>query len=213
MPSRVLIVPFVWLVVPLLFAAVVGCGGDSSDSAPDAVIGLSVPSEQESPLDLSDLDQVRERAQDGDPVAQFALGERFARGEGVDQDSARAAEWFRKAAEQGDAGAQLFLGNLYSSGDGVAEDAAEAVRWYMAAAEQGVDGSAAAAQFLLGVAYYNGNGVEKDVEEAYFWLHLADGSETGGSGLKEIAASQFSFERLAAIQQRVEAWRETHAGS
>jgi TPR repeat protein len=58
-------------------------------------------------------------------------------GEGVPQDYAEAARWYRLAAEQGNADAQDILGLMYANGAGVAEDAAEALRWWREAAEQG----------------------------------------------------------------------------
>ena len=43
-------------------------------------------------------------------------------GEGVTQDKAKAAEWWRKAAAQGDAIAQEKLDTLFTDGDGVTKD-------------------------------------------------------------------------------------------
>ena len=51
-------------------------------------------------------------AEQGHALAQFALGFMYDSGEGVPQDHAQAAIWYRKAAEQGDAKAQNNLGNL-----------------------------------------------------------------------------------------------------
>jgi TPR repeat protein len=57
-------------------------------------------------------------------------------GEGVPQDLAEAARWYRAAADQDHASAQNNLGLMYDYGEGVEENAAEAVRWYRRAAEQ-----------------------------------------------------------------------------
>ena len=65
------------------------------------------------------------------------LGVCYERGEGVEQDLARAADFYRRAAEQEDAAAQCNLGYLYESGEGVEQSWEEAVRWYQAAADQG----------------------------------------------------------------------------
>src|SRR3954454_1319801 len=59
------------------------------------------------------------------------------KGQGVTQNYAEAARWFRKAAEQGNADAQNHLGVLYDHGKGVTQDHAEAARWFRKAAEQG----------------------------------------------------------------------------
>ena len=47
---------------------------------------------------------VRPLAEQGDALAQYSLGEMYDLGEGVPEDDAEAAKWYRKAAEQGDAG-------------------------------------------------------------------------------------------------------------
>jgi len=39
-------------------------------------------------------------------------------GHGVEQNNAKAVEWYRRAAEQGRAEAQLNLGNMYADGRG-----------------------------------------------------------------------------------------------
>jgi TPR repeat protein len=61
----------------------------------------------------------------------------YEQGQGVPQDAAEAARWYRKAAQQGHAEAQKILGDMYANGHGVARDAAEAARWYRKAAQQG----------------------------------------------------------------------------
>ena len=66
---------------------------------------------------------------EGEPRAQFRLGIMYARGEGVAEDDAEAAQWLRLAAEQGESRAQVILGAMYARGEGVAEDDAEAVQW------------------------------------------------------------------------------------
>ncbi len=57
-------------------------------------------------------------------------------GQGVQQDYAEAAKWYRKAAVQGVAAAQYNLGLMYTNGHGVTQDYAEAVKWYRKAAAQ-----------------------------------------------------------------------------
>ncbi len=76
-------------------------------------------------------------AEQGDAVAQTILGLMYANGDGVPQDFAKAATWFRKAAWQGVDLAQYFLGLAYDKGLGVPQDYAEAAKWYEAAGEQG----------------------------------------------------------------------------
>ena len=76
-------------------------------------------------------------ADQGHADARHNLGWMYASGEGVVEDDAEAAGWYRLAADQGFAGAQYNLGWMYANGEGVPEDDAEAVRWYRLAADQG----------------------------------------------------------------------------
>ena len=76
----------------------------------------------------------RKAAEQGNSVAQDALGDLYYNGQGVPQDYTQAALWYRKAAEQGDAEAQDALGDLYNNGRGVPRDYAEAYFWYDLAA-------------------------------------------------------------------------------
>ena len=54
----------------------------------------------------------RKLAEQGDDKAQFNLALDYSSGNGVKQDKAEAAKWFRKAAEQGNAKAPLVLRRL-----------------------------------------------------------------------------------------------------
>ena len=119
--------------------------------------------------DRSPLEILVPCAERGFAYAQYNLALMYAGGDGVTQDAAEAARWFRLAAEQGVVYAQLALGVLHVGGLGVAQDYAEAMRWYRLAAEQGDAGS----QANLGLMYHNGNGVPQDRTEAARWYRLA----------------------------------------
>lgn len=118
---------------------------------------------------LKTLDQ---KAALGDANAQFALGQKYLEGDGVDPDPVRAASLFRQAAEAGDHRAQLALGLLYREGAGVPQDPPEAVRWIRRSAESGN----ARARFVLGSLYEEGEGVQRDVVAAHAWFNLAAAS-------------------------------------
>jgi TPR repeat protein len=76
-------------------------------------------------------------AEEGHAWAQYSLGVMYAKGDGVPEDDAEAAKWYRKAAEQGDPDAQGNLGILYALGSGVPEDYVQAYMWFNLAAAQG----------------------------------------------------------------------------
>jgi S1-C subfamily serine protease len=90
-------------------------------------------------------------------------------GDGVREDDAEAARWYRRAAEQGLAVAQFDLGVMYSLGEGMRRNDTEAVRWYRLAAEQ----DDAAAQYNLGYMYFSGRGVSENATEARRWYQFA----------------------------------------
>ena len=82
-------------------------------------------------------DVTRRLAVQGDAEAQYNLGVSYGKGEGVPENDAEAAKWFRRAAEQGNVGAQLNLGAAYYNGHGVQEDNVVAYMWFDLAAAQG----------------------------------------------------------------------------
>lgn len=117
------------------------------------------------PLDeLIDLENKTHNAK-----VQNELGCRYDDGEGVEQDYAKAAEWYRKAAEQGAAEAQYHLGVLYYEGDGVEQNYTKTAEWYRKAADQGDD----EAQNNLGVMYECGEGVKQSYQRAIVWYRKA----------------------------------------
>ena len=155
------------------------------------------------------------RAEAGDPVSQFALGNACQQGIGVPANSARAAEWFTKAALQGDAESQASLGWMYSNGDGVPRDDAKALDWFRKAAAQGEP----TAQYALGCRYDQGRGVAVDFAEAVRWYRAAADQGIGpaicnladkyehGKGVGKDMRMAFALYREAAEKGVVEARR------
>ena len=84
-----------------------------------------------------DLEEVQQGAEQGHATGQFRLGLMYDTGEGVPQDEAEAARWYRLAAEQGDAGAQNNLGLSYARGEGVLKDSVLAHTWFNIAGANG----------------------------------------------------------------------------
>ncbi len=91
-------------------------------------------------------------------------------GRGINQDYAKAAEWYSKSTEQmNHPVAKLALGKLYEEGKGVKQDYAKAAKLYFEAGQLG-DGQALN---NLGNLYSNGKGVEKNIVLAYALYHLS----------------------------------------
>ena len=118
-----------------------------------AVLALAVLS---APVDAQNIAALRAQAEQGDALAQYNLGLMYDSGEGVPQDHAEAARWFRLAAEQGHLGAQEFLGAKYWVGSGVPQDYVQAHMWLHLAAsrltgedrEKAVEGGASVALLM-----------------------------------------------------------------
>jgi len=101
-----------------------------------------------SPLHPPNLDEVRKRAEKGDPYEQVALATRYATGEDVPQDYSMAVRWFLRAAEQGHVGAQDALGTYYWVGRGVPKDVTRAYFWSVLARAAGKDASKVRVAFM-----------------------------------------------------------------
>jgi len=144
----------------------------------------------------SNFSQEIRQAEKGNVDAQYTVGVRFLRGEGVEKNPTKAVEWIRKAAEQDHAGAQYQLGIFYRDGVGVSASESEAVKWLRLASSWGVSKaqhdldallrkhilasenafaanpelSDAESQFALGLMYVDGKGVDKDPTTAAQWF-------------------------------------------
>lgn len=118
-----------------LLALVLSLGGTLPVLAQE--YGDELAAAQESGDYAKALRLVEPEAEKGVPEAQYSLGRMYALGQGVEQDEAQAAAWYRKAAEQGLAEAQYHLGEAYGEGNGVAQDYVKAYRWMSRAAENG----------------------------------------------------------------------------
>ncbi len=114
----------------------------------------------------ADFNQTQHLAVQGDAKAQFNLGILYGEGLGVRQDSAKAAEWYKKSADQGIPEAQYNLGVMYLKGEGLRQDYAKAAVWYEKVANQGD----AKAQYNLGLMYDAGLGVRQNPETAKEWF-------------------------------------------
>jgi len=110
------------------------------------------------------------RAETGDRGAMRTLAETYYAGrDGIGQDYAKAADWYRRLARSGDVRAQTSLGLMYARGYGVAKNPAEAHRWWNFAAAQNDPG----AQYNLGLTYVQGEGVAVDLARAARWFREA----------------------------------------
>jgi TPR repeat protein len=93
------------------------------------------------------------------------LGGMYARGNGVAQDRARAAELWQKAAKQGSADALASLGRMYEED----QNHAKAIEMYREAGRR----KSVEAAFRLGEMYEQGIGVARSDAAAFGWYSMA----------------------------------------
>jgi TPR repeat protein len=93
--------------------------------------------------DVSDFEETKRLAEQGEAYAQYNLGVMYANGEGVPENDAEAVRWYRLAAEQGHAIGQYNLGLMYAEGEGVPQNNVRAYVWWSVAAAQGDEGARA----------------------------------------------------------------------
>jgi len=115
------------------------------------------------------LADIKTGAEKGLAEDQFALGVAYFKGEGVPQDYAQAAQWYRKAAVQRHVKAQANFASLCYLGKGVQQDFTAALHWYREAAAQGN----AHAMYNVAVMTSHGQGTAPDEKEALVWYRKA----------------------------------------
>jgi TPR repeat protein len=93
----------------------------------------------------------------------------YARGLGVQQDSAEIIHWLQRGADLGDPAASYDLGRAYERGSAVPLDLQKAIELYQNAALH----NNAKAMFALGNLYNEGKGVTQDRQQALMWFILA----------------------------------------
>jgi len=156
---------------------------------------------------VSDVDDCRVRAEQGDSLAQYQLGVMYENGQGVLQDYKEAVKWYRLAAEQGFKWAQYNLGNKYYKGQGVLQNDKEAVKWYRLGAEQGFD----EAQYNLGDMYRKGRGVLQDFVMAHMYWNIAAVSGNKGAIKKRgLVAKAMTSSQLEKAQDLAREWMRKH---
>jgi len=139
-----------------------------------------------------------EGAARGNEFAMDALGALDESGSGVEQDFAKAREWYEKAADKGHVRAIFSLGLLYAKGEGVTQDFGKARELYEKAADKGH----VVAMSNLGGIYSNGLGVAKDYAKARKWYGKA---ADNGDATAKARLEQLPIQEVAEAERYVEA--------
>lgn len=95
------------------------------------------------------IEQIYQRAIEGDKDTQFSLFNAYRRGVGVERSIDNAKRWLLSAADNGHTEAQYWLGYILFFGKGVERDVEAGVGWYKKSATQG----SIHAQVALGQIY------------------------------------------------------------
>ncbi len=137
-------------------------------------------------------------AASGNMAAMKLLGDLYLDGKGgVQQDYAKALDYYMQAADEDYAPAQAQVGYIYQNALGVSADYAKAMEYNNRAAQQGN----AQGQAQIGYLYQNGLGVTQNLDEAGRWYTRAKegGSDWAAAMLEQTEATNphASFEAHA----------------
>ena len=113
--------------------------------------------------------KLQQKALEGDPKAQYALGMSYYTGKHLPQSDTQSFHWFSKAATQGYVPALNALAGLYNAGRGCKKDPQQAFSYYAQAAETGdFEG-----RINLAVCHLQGIGTLKDEQKGVSILEKA----------------------------------------
>ncbi len=133
-----------------------------------ALLLSSAPALAEEPNPVP-AEALEEPAEPADPIDLYNLGVEYYRGETVERDVDKVAEYWRKAADKGHINAHNGLAYLVFYGRGAPRDPQEGLRLWRFAAKRGH----AESQFHLASAYMAGREVDRDYVVAYAWASAA----------------------------------------
>jgi hypothetical protein len=162
------------------------------------------------------LDQWSDLRSDAGAIsgANFRIGDMYADGNGVPQDSEEAERWYRRGVDMASAGAgagwlmaDVYLADAYLQSKGVPLDYGEAMHWMKEAAEHGNR----QAQVNLGSMYRDGQGAPQNYDEAIYWYRKA---ADRGSAMAESMIGRLYLEGKGVIRDFTEAamWFRKAAG-
>ena len=106
------------------------------------------------------------------PERQYYEGKKYADGDNVKKDMAKAVYWYTRAAERDYYPAQIALAECYEKGEGTKKNYAQALVWYKKA-----EHASFSAKFKVGTFYLYGLDVEEDHETAAQWFEKATSEE------------------------------------
>jgi hypothetical protein len=181
------------LLAALTFSAAYGLPASAADAQVPADSGYDVintiqgdmresPAPKKKPVeeppkktkyDQLPLNQLLEKANTDDLIAQFELASRYNYGRGIPRDTAQALRWLRKAAKAGQPDAQKLLAIKLYNGYGIEPNYKEALKWAEKLAENGD----VAAAIMIGNMYATGEAGKRNLPRAYTWYAIGASGE------------------------------------
>ena len=174
----------------------------------------------------AEIDALYRKAQQNNPDAEYKLGLRLLRGEGLTRNETESATWFERAASMGDARAQFQLGEAYISGTGVRQDLVTGYTWMTLASANGDIEAEAAVRGLtpkftgreialvrwnLAGMYKNGVGTRADKSAAYVWYSLAEAAgEKRSTRAKNELSSTMTPAQVSNANAAALSWMKKH---
>jgi len=159
-----------------------GAGAGAAAAAASATVASSEPF-----IFLEVLEQIRAKAESGDPVSQLWLGMNIGNKARTDAEFKESVKWFRKSAEKKNTGAMIALGRCYLIGRGVRRNDRTAVMWFQRAEKEGD----VHASLFLGDCYWTGEGVDLSHETAV--LHyLKSANSDDKVAMRKVASAYFT---------------------
>ena len=128
------------------------------------------------------------KAEKGNAKSQYAIGEMYEKGKGIEADSTEAFKWYVKSAGKGNKKSAYKVGLFYYKGRAVAKDYKKARTWFTKSADKHY----ARAEYYLGEMYEKGRGVSRNKNTALKWYKsaLAGGYGMAEKGIKRVASAK-----------------------
>jgi hypothetical protein len=102
------------------------------------------------------IEELKKKAEKGDPAAQEKLGAAYEMGDGVEKDFEKSVYWTTKSAEQGYAKGQFYLGMAYFQGEGE-NCPTKAAYWFFKSALQDYKENSCSGSACFGMALEEAN--------------------------------------------------------
>jgi TPR repeat protein len=134
----------------------------------DPYAGVATPTHWQqvvSPDYKQAVDWFQKASAKGSSSADWALGQCYFNGNGVEKNVPKAIEFYRESAAQNDPLGELALGAAYATGTGVEKDPVASANLVAKSAQQGN----AEAEYVTGWNYINGFGLDTDAAQGVAW--------------------------------------------